>query len=153
MIKIKLLTESAIMPRLGTEGAAGYDLFTPESFTLAPMQRKLIKLGISTEFAPDVMAQIWPRSGLAYKHGIHVFRQIVPSEEVKAGLLDSDYRGEVGVVLINLGDQPVEFKAGDAIAQMVFSPVLHDVIEHTGKVSETARGAGGFGSTDEVKNG
>ena len=148
MIKIYRLTESAIMPRLGTEGAAGYDLFTPEAFTLAPMQRKLIKLGISTEFAPNVQAQIWPRSGLALKHGIHVFRQIIPSEEVKAGMLDSDYRGEIGVVLINLGDQPVEFKAGDAIAQMVFSPVLHNVVEATGQISETVRGAGGFGSTD-----
>ena len=141
MIKIKLLTESAIMPRLATEGAAGYDLFTPESFALAPMQRKLIKLGISTEFAPSVMAQIWPRSGLSMRVGV----------DTMAGLIDSDYRGEVGVVLINLGDQHVEFKAGDAIAQMVFSPVLHDVIEHTGKVSETVRGAGGFGSTDQSK--
>lgn len=138
MIKIYRLRESAIMPRLGSEGAAGYDLFTDHEFGLDIGERKVVKIGISTEFSPDVQAQIWPRSGLAAKFGIDNF----------AGLIDSDYRGEIGVVLINLGDNHLIFRAGEAIAQIVFMPVLHNVIESAGSISETVRGADGFGSTD-----
>lgn len=126
------------MPRRATEGAAGYDLFTPEKFTLAPMERKKIMLGICTEFYPWVQGQIWPRSGLADKVGV----------DTLAGLIDSDYRGEIGVVLINFGEHELTFKAGEAIAQIVFSPVIHGVTEGHGRISETVRGADGFGSTD-----
>lgn len=138
MIKIYRLRELAIMPKLGSEGAAGYDLFTDEPFTLWPMERRVVDTGIATEFSPDVQAVIRPRSGLAAKHGI----------DTLAGLIDSDFRGSVGVVLINLGDREVNFTAGQAIAQIVFMPVLHNVIEAAGSISETVRGAGGFGSTD-----
>jgi|SRR5690606_30688780 len=130
------------MPRLGSEGAAGYDLFTDHDFLLDIGERKVVKIGISTEFSPGVQAQIWPRSGLAAKFGIDTF----------AGLIDSDYRGEIGVVLINLGDREVNFTAGQAIAQIVFMPVLHNVIEATESISETVRGADGFGSTDAARS-
>lgn len=138
MIKIFKTRDDAIMPRRATEGSAGYDLFTPEDFELAPMERKLVKIGIATEFYPWTQAQIWPRSGLAVKVGV----------DVMAGLIDSDFRGEIGVVLINLGEHELTFRAGEAIAQIVFMPVIHGVVEATGSISETVRGAGGFGSTD-----
>lgn len=138
MIKIYKTREDAIIPKRGSEGAAGYDLFTPEKFTIEAGERKLVKVGIATEFYPWVQAQIWPRSGLAFKAGI----------DVLAGLVDSDFRGEIGVVLINLGEHDVTFYAGEAIAQIVFMPVTHGVVEGVGQISETVRGAGGFGSTD-----
>lgn len=141
MIKIHLSSETAIMPRLGTEGAAGYDLFTPYEFTIASGERKLVNTGITLEFSPSVQAQIWPISGLAVKVGI----------DTMAGLIDSDYRGEIVVVLINLGVHDLKFRAGEAIAQIVFMPVIHGVVLGDGNLSETQRGGNGFGSTDEVK--
>jgi len=138
MIKIYRLREDIIMPRRATEGAAGYDLFTPEKFTLAPMERKKIMLGIATEFYPWVQGQIWPRSGLADRVGV----------DTLAGMIDSDFRGEIGVVLINFGEHELTFKPGEAIAQIVFCPVIHGVVEGEGRISETARGADGWGSTD-----
>ena len=141
MIKIYKLTESAIMPRLGTEGAAGYDLFSDENEVIMPLARSAIKTGVSTEMQPSAVGIIKPRSGLAVKQGI----------DVLAGVIDSDFRGEIKVVLINLGAEPVVINKGQAIAQILFMPVLHNVVEATGQISETVRGAGGFGSTDEPK--
>ena len=138
MIKIFKTRDDAIIPKRATEGAAGYDLFTPDEFNIAAGERKLVKTGIATEFYPWVQAQIWPRSGLAVKVGL----------DTMAGLIDSDYRGEIGVVLINLGEHDLTFRVGEAIAQIVFMPVIHGVVEATGQISETVRGAGGFGSTD-----
>jgi dUTP pyrophosphatase len=141
MIKIYKTREDAIMPRRATEGSAGYDLYTPNEFSIAAGERKLVKIGISTEFYPWVQGQIWPRSGLAFKAGV----------DTLAGLIDSDFRGEIGVVLINLGEHELTFKTGEAIAQIVFSPVIHGVVEGEGRISETVRGANGWGSTDEPK--
>ena len=142
MIKIHLSSETAIMPRLGTEGAAGYDLFSDEDeFTLYPDQRVMLSTGVTLEMYPSIVGIIKPRSGLAVKHGI----------DVLAGVIDSDYRGEVKAVLINHGDFPVEIKRGQAIAQILFMPVLHGVTLGAGNLSETTRGGNGFGSTDKVK--
>jgi len=138
MIKIFKTREDALIPRRATEGAAGYDLFTPDEFELEPMQRKLVKVGIATEFHQLVQAQIWPRSGLAVKFGV----------DVMAGIVDSDFRGEIGVVMINFGSHSLIFRRGEAIAQIVFMPVTHNVVEAVGQISQTDRGAGGFGSTD-----
>lgn len=138
MIKIFKTREDAIIPRRATEGSAGYDLYTPDEFTISAGERKLVKTGITTEFCPWVQAQIWPRSGLAVKVVL----------DTLAGILDSDFRGEIGVVLINLGEHDLTFRVGEAIAQIVFMPVIHGVVEATGQISETVRGAGGFGSTD-----
>lgn len=138
MIKITRLRESAIMPRLGSDGAAGYDLLTDHEFWIEPSERKLIGVGIATEFDSGAVGLIRPRSGLAYKIGI----------DVMAGVIDSDYRGEIKVLLENRGGNPVKFRIGEAIAQILFIPVLHCVVESTGRASETERGANGFGSTD-----
>lgn len=140
MIKIYRLNDDAIMPKLGTEGAAGYDLFsTEDDFELWPDDRRSVSTGITIEMQPNVVAIIKPRSGLAVKYGI----------DVLAGVVDSDYRGEIKVVMVNLGGDPIKVLKGQAIAQVVFVPVIHDVVEATGQISETARGNGGFGSTDK----
>ena len=150
MIKIHLSSETAIMPRLGTEGAAGYDLFSDEEeLTLMPMDRKAIDTGITLEMHPSVAGIIKPRSGLAVNYGIHVLG--VESDGVLAGVIDSDYRNKIKVVLINLGSEPLTIHRGKAIAQILFMPVLHGVVLGDGNLSETQRGGNGFGSTDEVK--
>lgn len=139
MINIYLCSQTAKMPALGSEGAAGYDIFCDESaFVLMPGERKAVNTGVTVEMWPGIVCEIRPRSGLAVKHGI----------DVLAGIIDSDYRGEIKVVLINLGGEPVQFNHGQAIAQLLFKPVLHGVKLGEGKLSETVRGSNGFGSTD-----
>lgn len=138
MIKIYRLNDDAIMPSLGTEGAAGYDLRSTEIAFIEAGTRAVINTGISIEMPPSVVGLIRPRSGLAVKHGI----------DVLAGVIDSDYRGEIKVVLLNTGAHMVEIEKGQAIAQILFIPVIHEVIEANGPISETSRGNGGFGSTD-----
>ena len=142
MIKIHLSSDTAIMPRLGTEGAAGYDLFSDEdNFTLFPHQRAMFSAGITLEMRPSLVGIIKPRSGLAVKHGL----------DVLAGVIDADFRGVVKVVLINLGGDPVVITRGQAIAQILFMPVIHGVTLGDGNLSETQRGGNGFGSTDRVE--
>ena len=139
MIKIYLNSPTAKMPKLGTEGAAGYDLFSDEDdFILDSRERRAVSVGITTELWPSTVGIIKPRSGLAVNHGI----------DVLAGVIDSDFRGEVKVVLINHGSEPIQINHGQAIAQILFMPVLHGVVIGDGSISETARGANGFGSTD-----
>jgi dUTP pyrophosphatase len=142
MIKIYLSSPTAKLPTLGSDGAAGYDIFSDEDdFILLPAERYAIATGITLEMLPSIVGIIKPRSGLAVKHGI----------DVLAGVIDSDYRGEVKAVLINHGDFPVEIKRGQAIAQILFEAVLHGVTLGDGNLSETARGGNGFGSTDKVE--
>lgn len=142
MIKIHMSSDTAIMPRLGTEGAAGYDLFSDDDdFKLLPRGVIAVPTGLTLEMPPSVVGIVKPRSGLAVKNGI----------DVLAGVIDSDYRGEVKVVLINLGDWAVKIKRGQAIAQILFMPVLHGVTLGDSNLSETARGGNGFGSTDRME--
>ncbi|WP_151717913.1 dUTP diphosphatase [Gemmobacter serpentinus] len=134
------------LPSYETPGAAGADLRAnlPEAdratgITLAPMERRLIPTGIRIEIPAGYEAQVRPRSGLSLKHGI--------SMPNTPGTIDSDYRGPLGVPVINLGAEPYTLQHGDRIAQMIVVPVVQArfaVVEH---LSETARGAGGFGST------
>lgn len=136
-IKIKKLSLNACLPKRGSEYAAGLDLFSPEELTIFPGERKLIKLDISIELENYTYAHILPRSGLALKNGIHV----------GAGVIDSDYRGNIGVLLFNLSDTPFIISRGDRIAQMVIKRYMHvDVIE-VNDLSESDRGSGGYGST------
>lgn len=138
MIKVSKLFESAIIPTRGTEGAAGFDLYASHAITIPAGDRSLVDTGISMEIPPGMAGLIWPRSGMAVKRGI----------DTGAGVIDSDYRGEIKVLLFN--HTPFNFKVemGDRIAQIVFQSVYAgDLIEHNGGVSETDRGAGGFGST------
>jgi len=125
------------LPKQETMDAAGYDLRTTECFTLWPGQRKLISTGFAWALPDGFMGLIRPRSGLAVKHGLHVM----------AGLLDSDYRGELKVLLVNLGEQQVNFVAGDRVAQMVVTMHYQGHLSEVDELPKTVRGDGGFGST------
>ncbi|MEM1315018.1 MAG: dUTP diphosphatase [Pseudomonadota bacterium] len=130
------------LPAYETAGAAGLDLLAnlPEGEkTLAPGDRALIPTGLALEIPAGYEAQVRPRSGLALKRGITVANA--------PGTIDSDYRGEVGVILVNLGTEPAPIAHGDRIAQLVLAPVSRLSWVEADALSGTARGAGGFGST------
>ena len=135
--------EGLDLPAYETKGAAGMDLRAAlkdgVTLTLAPGKRALVPSGFIFEIPEGFEAQIRPRSGLAFKHGITCLNS--------PGTVDSDYRGEVHALLINLGDEPFEITRGMRIAQMVIAPVTQVRVAEITEVSETARGAGGFGST------
>lgn len=133
-------------PAYATPGAAGADLranLPPEQrtagLTLAPMQRAVVPTGLSLEIPPGWEVQVRPRSGLALAHGI-----TLPNSP---GTIDSDYRGPLGVLLVNLGAQPYTVRHGDRIAQMVVAPAARAIFEIAAALAPSARGAGGFGST------
>lgn len=139
-IQIKRLDARAKIPAYQTEGSAGMDLaYCGETITLKPGERKLLSTGIAAAIPAGYEGQVRPRSGLAIKHGI-----ILPNSP---GTIDSDYRGEVRVILANIGAEPVTFNDGDRIAQLVIAPVTIAQIEETAELPETGRGEGGFGST------
>ncbi len=139
-LKIKN-TSNNPLPEYQTSGSAGMDLraFLTETVTLSPLERKLIPTGLFIELAEEYEAQIRPRSGLAFKQGITVLNS--------PGTIDSDYRGEVGVLLINLSNETVTIESGDRIAQMVIAKYKQPNIKEVEILEETERGAGGFGST------
>lgn len=137
MIKFKRLTESAILPRRATDGAAGFDLhFDGDSFELFPGERQILGTGIAVEFAHGIAGVIKPRSGWAAKYGV----------DVLAGLIDTDFRGEVKVILINHGDRPLQIHTDDRVAQLVVIG-YGTSYEEVKALDETERGACGFGST------
>lgn len=141
-MRIRVVNKSGqALPAYETSHAAGMDLraCVDQPVLLAPMQRTLIPTGLFIELPQGYEAQIRPRSGLALKHGITVLNS--------PGTIDADYRGELKVLLINLGDQPFEIRHGERIAQMIVS--RHETIEwqEAEALSETTRGAGGYGST------
>ena len=136
MIKFIKMHDVAITPIRGSDGAAGFDLFASDDISIDCGSRGLVSTGISTEFADSVAARIMPRSGLSVK-GI----------DIGAGLIDSDYRGEIKVLVINNSSERIHIERGVRVAQIVFFPVFTHSIEWQGTVSETERGAGGFGST------
>jgi len=131
------------LPAYETEGAAGMDLraAVPEDapVTLRPGERQMIPTGLSMAIPPGYEVQVRPRSGLAAKHGLTCLNS--------PGTVDSDYRGELKVILINLGAEPFVVQRGERIAQMVVAPVTRGVFEEVEVLPETARGEGGFGST------
>jgi dUTP pyrophosphatase len=130
-------------PHYATSGSAGADLKArlPEPFILQPTQIAVIPTGLSIALPPGYEAQVRPRSGLAAKYGITVLNA--------PGTIDSDYRGDIGVILINLGGKPFTITSGAAIAQLVIAPVLQANFVPVQELPPTARGAGGFGSTDK----
>ena len=140
-VKIKRISELAKLPAYATDGAAGMDLYAANEtpVTLKPLERKLIPLGFTMELPSGFEAQIRPRSGMAIKHGITLSNCV--------GTVDEDYRGEVGVGIINLSDEEYTISAGDRIAQMVIAPVVRANIIEADDLAETKRGQGGFGST------
>jgi len=129
------------LPEYKSQGASGMDIkaFIGERLTIPPMGRAKIPTGLYFEIPEGYEAQIRPRSGLADKWGVTVLNA--------PGTIDSDYRGELEVVLINLGEESFTVNDGDRIAQMVISPVIRVSLSEAELLSETVRGAGGFGST------
>jgi len=129
------------LPHYATQGSAGLDLLAAvdEPIELLPGQRMAVPTGIAIELPLGVEAQVRPRSGLALNHGITCLNS--------PGTIDSDYRGEVKVILINLGEEDFVIRRGERIAQMIVAPVVQAAWLETESLDETARGAGGFGST------
>lgn len=129
------------LPAYETVGSAGLDIraFIEESITLKPFERKLIKTGLFLEIPVGYEAQVRPRSGFALKSGVTVLNT--------PGTIDADYRGEIGVILINLSQENVDIHSGDRIAQLVFAKVEQADWKMVEILSETERGEGGFGST------
>lgn len=135
-VRFKKLHPDAKVPVRATDGAAGFDLHSTQRIDVPPGQRMLLPTGIACAIPEGWCGQVWPRSGLAVKHGI----------DRLAGLIDSDYRGELHVSLVNHGQDTWEVKEGERIAQLVFVQVLTTAIE-VEDLDDTARGVGGFGST------
>jgi dUTP pyrophosphatase len=127
------------LPRYETTGAAGLDLRADEAFSLAPGERRLVPTGLAVEIPPGHEGSVRPRSGLAIRHGVGMVNA--------PGTVDSDYRGELAVILVNHGQEPVSFGRGERIAQMVIAPVVRANLELVETLSDTDRGHGGFGST------
>lgn len=136
-IKFTKIKDHAIIPKYAHPGDAGFDLHAIENYLLNPGERIIVKTGLQMEIPSGYYGSIRDRSGLAAKHGIHVL----------AGVVDSEYRGEVGVVLVNLGEENFKINKLDRIAQMIIQPHAYCEIEETKEVSDTVRGEGGFGST------
>lgn len=140
------VADGAVLPEYKTAGAAGADVcaLLDEPVTLAPMQRALIPTGLSFAIPAGYEVQVRPRSGLAAKNGITCLNA--------PGTIDSDYRGEVKVILINLGQEPFTVRNGDRIAQLVVAPVTTGDFRAVTELDVTARGNGGFGSTGVGSN-
>jgi dUTP pyrophosphatase len=129
------------LPAYATEGAAGMDLRADVELVLPAGDRALVPTGIAIAVPPGFEAQVRPRSGLALKHGVTCLNS--------PGTIDSDYRGEVGVILANLGREPFRIARGDRIAQLLVAPVSRAVLIEVGELPPTVRGAGGFGHSGQ----
>jgi len=141
MLKVKMLREGVTLPKYQTDHSVGLDLCAciDRDIILMPGERVLVPTGISIELPDGYEAQVRPRSGLAINHGVTVLNS--------PGTIDPDYRGEVKVILINLGKEPFVIKNGMRIAQMVISKFEKVEVEVVEELSQTRRGEGGFGST------
>ncbi len=138
-VKAKRIHPAARLPERGTSRAAGADLHCIEAFTLEPGERKLAPTGLIVEIPPGWYGRVAPRSGLAVRHAI----------DTLAGVIDPDYRAELKVLLVNLGDVAVSFNAGDRIAQLILERAAVCDYVWADELSETERGDGGFGSTGQ----
>lgn len=127
------------LPRYMTPGAAGLDLCADEAVELSPGERRLVPTGLSLEIPPGYEGQVRPRSGLALRHGVGMVNA--------PGTVDSDYRGEVGVLLVNWGRDRVSLARGERIAQLVVAPVERVALDLVDRLGGSQRGGGGFGST------
>ena len=143
MIRIELKRlphgEGLPLPAYATDGAAGMDVVAAEALTLAPGARAAVATGFAIAIPAGHEVQVRPRSGLALKHGVTCLNT--------PGTIDSDYRGEVKVILANLGQEPFEIARGDRIAQLVPAVVLRATLDEVATLDDTSRGTGGFGST------
>ena len=141
ILKLQILPhgEGLQLPFYATPGSAGLDLPAAESFSLEPGQRAIVGTGLAMAIPIGFEGQVRPRSGLAFKHGISIVNA--------PGTIDADYRGEVKVLLVNLGENSVAFERGERIAQLVIAPVVQVGVSVVSSLEETSRGGGGFGST------
>ncbi len=137
-LRVKLLQENAKLPTRGTPYACGLDLYSVGETEIGPGNRALVPTGISIKLQPGTYGRIAPRSGLALKFGI----------DIMAGVIDEDYRGEIMVLMINLGSEPFVIKAGDRIAQLIVEKYHNCQVLAVSNLDETDRGSAGFGSTD-----
>ncbi len=146
VVNVKILKKGAVLPRYMTEHAAGLDLcaLLDSPVVLQPGERALLPTGLAFEIPPGFEGQVRPRSGLALKQGIALVNA--------PGTIDADYRGEVGVIVINHGSEQVTFHSGDRIAQLVIAPVVQVQLREVAELGETLRSSGGFGHTG-VKEG
>jgi dUTP pyrophosphatase len=133
------LEPGAQAPDYATEGSAGLDLRSIEEAVFAPGERRLVRTGIRVEIPSGYEGQVRARSGLALRHGIALVNA--------PGTIDSDYRGEIAVIMINLGQDVVKLEMGERIAQLVICPVARAVVQIVDSLDSTERGEGGFGST------
>ena len=142
IVPMKLLSPQATLPCYATAGAAAMDLSAclPDGqVTLAPGERKLVPTGVAMSIPPLHVGLLFARSGLAAKKGLTLANAV--------GVIDSDYRGEIKVAMIHLGQEPVTIRHGDRIAQMSILPIVQAVPTQVGELDDTLRSAGGFGST------
>ena len=133
--------EGLPVPSYASDGAAGLDIVAAEDVTLAPGQRHAVATGFAIAIPSGFEVQVRPRSGLALKHGVTCLNT--------PGTIDEDYRGEVKVILANLGSEPFEVRRGERIAQLVPAPVVKARFDEVANLAQTKRGAGGFGSTGQ----
>lgn len=136
-LKVKKLNPEAKLPAYATKGDAGMDIFVAENLTIEPGQSVGIKSGLAFEVPEGYVGLLWDKSGLSIKHGIKIL----------GGVLDSGYRGEVIVGVINLGKEPYTFEKGHKLTQLLIQPVVSAEIEEAETLSESERGHGGLGST------
>ena len=144
-MRVKIVNQSGHpLPHYQTQHSAGMDLYAylSEEVKLPPLERALIPTGIYIELPPGYEAQIRPRSGMAYKHGITVLNS--------PGTIDADYRGEVKVLLVNISNESYSIKPGDRIAQMVVAAHEQVTWQEVERLGETQRGIGGYGSTGKI---
>lgn len=137
VLQVKRLSENATIPKRGSDGAAGYDLYSASDCVIPARGKGLVPTEISIAIPYGTYARIAPRSGLAWKNSI----------DTGAGVVDYDYRGPVGVILFNHGDADFQVKKGDRVAQMILERITTPEIVEVAELSDTKRGAGGFGST------
>lgn len=138
-LKIKKLSESAVMPEYKTDGASGMDLSSTERVTLMPFERKLVPTGLAIQLEQGFEAQLRPRSGTSIKHGLTLVNCV--------GTIDSDYTGEIFIPMINLSSTPYTIEIGERVAQMVIARYTSVGVKIVDELDETERGSGGFGST------
>ena len=137
LLRFKQLESRAVLPKRGSALAAGLDVCSIEDLKIEPKQRAMARTGLAVAIPPGFYGRVAPRSGLAAKNGL----------DVLAGVIDSDYRGEVCVLLYNTGDDAITLPAGSKICQLIVEQIITPEATWVSELDETARGAGGFGST------
>jgi len=138
VLRFKQLDPRAVLPKRGSALAAGLDVCSIEDVELQPKQRAMVRTGLAVAIPPGFYGRVAPRSGLAAKNGL----------DVLAGVIDSDYRGEICCILYNTGDEVIELASGSKICQLIIEQIITPGATWVADLDETARGAGGFGSTD-----